>query len=536
MPLNLLRYNKKTFIGGGIILIIITIYILAIWKLINFSIASKNSINISNWVNNVYFRQVLWFSTYQALICAILAVVFGVLLARSFFYLQFKGKKWILNIFSLTFVLPSLVVVFALLEVWGYRGWISQIFQVFNLDFHSNIYGLKGIILAHLFFNFPFASNLFLQALHSIPPSQFMVAQQLNLRGFKFFRWVEWHYIKKQILPTLMLVFMLCFSSFTIVLTLGGNPKFTTLEVAIYQSVFFEFNLPQAGRLALLQGVICLTIFTLNHSLNRPLLNAPPPNFEKIFLPQNKQSYYLHWLVMGSAVIFILPPLASVVSSVIFSGELLHRLQNSELWRALAFSISFAICGGCLAVSLATGILLWARDFWWRKQFFLANQIINSGMLILALPSLVLSLGIFLGLRQLNLDLDSHCWILWLMVVICNAMLSLPFALRVLNLPFYEQMVNVHTLCESLSITGFARWRWIEFPALKRHLKYSFAITATITLGDFTAIAMLGNSQLTSLPMLLYTQLSSYQMADASVTAFILFVFCYLLFNWGKYD
>ena len=38
------------------------------------------------------------------------------------------------------------------------------------------------------------------------------------------------------------LIFMLCMTSFTIVLTLGGGPAATTLEVAIYQSLRFDFD------------------------------------------------------------------------------------------------------------------------------------------------------------------------------------------------------------------------------------------------------------------------------------------------------
>ena len=38
------------------------------------------------------------------------------------------------------------------------------------------------------------------------------------------------------------LVFMLCVTSFTIVLTLGGGPAATTLEVAIYQALRFDFD------------------------------------------------------------------------------------------------------------------------------------------------------------------------------------------------------------------------------------------------------------------------------------------------------
>ena len=56
---------------------------------------------------------------------------------------------------------------------------------------------------------------------------------------------------------------MLCAASFTIVLTLGGGPSATTLEVAIYQALRFDFDPGQAVVLALLQLLLCATCYLL---------------------------------------------------------------------------------------------------------------------------------------------------------------------------------------------------------------------------------------------------------------------------------
>lgn len=56
------------------------------------------------------------------------------------------------------------------------------------------------------------------------------------------------------VLPQLgALVFALCFTSFAIVMTLGGGPKATTIEVAIFQAIRFDFDLAKAVYLSLLQ-------------------------------------------------------------------------------------------------------------------------------------------------------------------------------------------------------------------------------------------------------------------------------------------
>ena len=60
---------------------------------------------------------------------------------------------------------------------------------------------------------------------------------------------------------------MLCFTSFTTVLALGGGPKSTTLEVAVYQALRFDFDLATAGGLALVQLILTAGLLMLQHKL-----------------------------------------------------------------------------------------------------------------------------------------------------------------------------------------------------------------------------------------------------------------------------
>ena len=72
------------------------------------------------------------------------------------------------------------------------------------------------------------------------------------------FRLIEWPAMRAALPGVAGLVFMLCITSFTIVLTLGGGPAATTLEVAIYQALRFDFDPARAVALTLLQ--IALTV------------------------------------------------------------------------------------------------------------------------------------------------------------------------------------------------------------------------------------------------------------------------------------
>ena len=137
----------------------------------------------------------------------------------------------------MTLILPVLVAVFGILSVYGRQGWLATLCQSLGLEWTFSPYGLQGILLAHVFFNLPMASRLLLQALENIPGEQRQLAAQLGMRGWHFFRFVEWPWLRRQIPPVAALIFMLCFASFATVLSLGGGPQATTIELAIYQAL-----------------------------------------------------------------------------------------------------------------------------------------------------------------------------------------------------------------------------------------------------------------------------------------------------------
>ena len=124
--------------------------------------------------------------------------------------------------------------------------------------------------------------------------------------------------------------------------------------------------------------------------------------------------------------------------------------------------------------------------------------------MILAVPALVLAVGLFLLLRQFSVTTPY----LFLIVVLCNALMAMPFALRILTVPFFHNMTYYENLCRSLGIRGFNRLRLVEWQNLKGSVKSAFALATTLSLGDFTVIALFGNENFTSLPRFLYQQLA----------------------------
>jgi len=479
------HFRPRHYLGGSAVIFFIVL-------LYGFSLSAVFSVGsdyaLSDFLKDDYLHQVIAFSFGQAFLSALLSSIIGTLFARAFFYLDFKGKSLILRIFSLTFVLPALLAIFGLIGIYGTAGWLTQLLQTLGISWKPSIYGLSGILIAHLFFNIPLAARMSLQALQSVPTEQHQLAAQLNIKGFTFFRLIEWPYLKSQIVSAFVLIFMLCFTSFTIVLALGGGPQNSTLEVAIYQAIFFEFDLPKAALFALVK--------------------------------------FGHVFVLFSVCLFILSPLFNIVFQGLSATQLFGYWQNPQLWKALAYSLTMAPTAGILSVLFGFFLLLLSRQLQWLYHPKLAHLILTGGMMILAIPTIVLAVGLFLWLQ----DIDFSAGHLFVVVSICNALAALPFVIKILNIPMNQSMQYYEKLCLSLNITGWQRFCLIEYPLLKAPLKYALALATTLSLGDFTAIALFGSPDFTSLPHLLYQQIGQYRSQEAAVTALILLGLCLGLF------
>lgn len=516
------QFRPRHYMGGiCVILLISLLYGFAMRAVL----AQGSEFHWQQFFSDSYLHHVIAFSFGQALLSALLSLFFGVLLARAFYYVEFVGKAFLLKIMSLTFVLPVLVAIFGLIGIYGASGWIAQILHFFDHTWTGSIYGLSGILIAHLFFNIPLATKLFLQSLEIIPYEQHQLAAQLNIRGWRFVRLVEWYALRRQMLPTFSLIFMLCFTSFTVVLTLGGGPQYTTLETAIYQAILFEFDLPKAAVFALLQFVFCLLLFTFSSLFNnasQTTLSSP----YRWLSPSKSAVKFFHVFLLGVFVCFMLSPLLNILFSALTSGKWLTAWHNPQLWKALTYSLTIAPASALLALLMAVALLLLSRRLQWLYYVKTAQFILNAGMVILAIPILVLAMGLFLLLRDVNFT-NAH---LFAIVVACNALSAMPFVLRILTEPFNNNMLYYERLCNSLGIVGWQRFRLIEWHALRTPINYALALAFALSLGDFTAIALFGNQEFTSLPHLLYQQLGSYRHQEAAVTAGILLLLCGAIF------
>lgn len=471
-----------------------------------------------------FFQHILGFSFLQALLSTLIATILAIPIARALFYTPFLGRNLLLKLCSLTLVLPAMVVVFGLTSVYGQQGFVATVCHWFGIHYSLSLYGLPGILIAHSFFNLPLATRVLLQALEAVPIEQRQLAAQLNIASTQLFYRLEWPWMKQSLWPTAALIFMLCFTSFTLVLTLGGGPKATTLELAIYQALNYDFDTARAAMLAIIQLCCCLGVLVVSLRFASPLASHASLQQRRQVTGRSRLNRMADscWILV--LILLLVPPLTAVCLDGL-SANTLTVLMQPTLWQVIATSLQIAITAGLLSVILTVMLILTSRELKIRQYRWAAQLFDISGMLVLSMPGIVLATGFFLLFSATVGVPESALYIL----IAGNALLALPYAQKILDQPMYHLAVNYNWLAQNLGITGWKRLQIIEWRALRRPLGRAFSFSCALSLGDFGLIALFGNDNFRTLPFYLFQQIGAYRSNDAAVTALILLLLSLLL-------
>lgn len=465
------------------------------------------------------------FTLLQAGLSTLLSVGLAVPVARALGRrTAFPGRRMLLGLLSIPLALPALVAVFGIVTVYGRTGWLAQAFAVAGFTDVPNIYGLSGILLAHVYFNLPFATLLLLARLEAIPGETWRLASQLGFPASATFRLIEWPALRQALPGVAAIVFLICVTSFTIVLTLGGGPAATTLEVAIYQALRFDFDPPRAVQLALLQMALCLALIGLLRRLGGGAL--PMPGLGRSVNRPNLASRA--GLLTDSATIavgavFVGLPVVALIQAGL-TPALPGLLSDRLVWRAIATSLAIAAIAALLAVAGGWSLVAAARGAGRSGRW--ARLATDGGGLLLVVPPFVIGAGWFLMLNRFGLAFALAP----LVVVLINALMALPYAARILAAAAATQTREQHRLCANLGLAGWARFRLVDWPLLRRAFAFAGALAAALSLGDLGIAALFGSERLVTLPLLLQQRLGSYRSHDAAGLALLLALLCLALF------
>jgi thiamine transport system permease protein len=508
-----------------------------------------------------YFRHVILFTLWQALLSTLASIALGLPLAFILTHYDFPLKRVVRALTIVPFVLPAITVALGFALLFGRNGYLNQLLMnLFGLSEPPLpiMYSLTGIVLAHAFYNAPIITRTVHAAWERLDPRYEESARALGASRFFVFKDITLPMILPGLLSGAALVFIFCFLSFPIVLSVGGG-RFSTIEVEIYTRVVTRLD-PQfvnykiGAALALVGLVLSLAVtylyLRLQGSLARQTEQLRPRPTAPLFAGVRdllRPAKLLVWLyVLISVILFVGPVAAIVVDSLreetaegarwtlrwysyIFTPNYEALVGDSPL-RAIVNSLIFGL--GATAIAVPLGLIfayVIARLHWAGRRLF--DTLL---MAPLATSSIVLAFALLRAFNAPPLRLVGTATA----VIIAHAVIIFPFIVRAL-VPILESLdVRLTEMARSLGASRFRALRDIELPLVATGLIAGAVFAFALSLGEMSATLMLARPGLSTMPVAVYRFLSQHSLGAPSAMSVVMIAVSAIAFilleRWGE--
>ena len=513
-------YNKYLILTLSVFCLIIILPFIGIFSKLNFDLNS-----LLDLINSTYILRIIFFTFYQALLSAflscLLAIPFSLALNR---HKNLKLVRYIVTISGFSFVIPSILIVFAVIKLFGINGFYNNYLNFYELFGINTIYGLKAILVAHVLLNAPFATRLFFQNLNNIPKEYYEISSSLNLTFFGNIYKLEYPIIKQNLFSVFSIIFTLCFLSFAIVMVLGGSPLNSTIEVAIYQFALFELNFNKAIFLSFIQIFICLIFLFIGFNkmkgskyfeIKSDIYLHPYKNYKFVKLID-----YILILILS---LFLFSPIIFIIINFIYNGFVENILFTSVFFNALLNSLIISIVTG--AIVSVSGLLITILLIDNYKNILIQQSLFLLTSSILLISPVIFSLGYFIILGEYRYNKFFNFFV----IILINSVFLIPFSILIL----FNNLKNIYLTYEDFQKTfriKISDYYIIIFSLIKNNLLYVFAFSLVITFGDFTIISFFKNQDFETLPSLLYRLISAYRFNEASFVAGFILVLSLIIY------
>lgn len=454
------------------------------------------------------FEKVFWIlrtTLLQAFLSALLSGILGTL--GALLWSERPGflarLSWMLS--AVCFSLPSLVVALSFAGFWGRSGWMGTLL---NRAFEFEFYGWFAVLGAHVFLNHALYLRTVGTVLKEMDRHEEMAALSLGAGRWQCFWTVTFPKLIPPLRTSFLLSFAYCLSSFLIVLLLGGGIRFTTLEIAVYEALKMQFDLPQAVWYASIQLLIALTLYLVTR------VNWETGKRRGGFRP----TIYLNRSFAGVALqcIFSLTYLLCVIGPICyllvegFQGGL--EVDWFTIMGATGMSLSLGICVASLSLILSLGAAYCIRHTA-LYPFQKLLEFLSSAPLFIS--SVLLSFAL---MRIFSNTLRGNL----LGPLGVQTMLCLPFTIRMVVGAFREVPDAVIFAARSLGANSLQRFLLIELPEIRRTVLSAFVLSMTFSMGEVSSFLIFSYEGTKTLPVLLMHWMNRYQFREASVVALLL--------------
>ncbi|HFD39018.1 MAG TPA: iron ABC transporter permease [Anaerolineae bacterium] len=490
-------------------------------EILRLSLAPQGRLDLSPFgalLRDPYYARLLAVTTAQATLSTLLTLLVGMPAAYAFAHYEFRAKSLLRALTTIPFVLPTMVVAAAFQALLGPGGFLNErLMALLGLDApplrlqHS----LALVLMAHVFYNASIIVRLVGGFWSHLDPRLEEAARVLGAGRWRTFRTVTLPVLLPALIAAALLVFLFCFTSFGVILVLGG-PRWATLEVEIYYQAVSLFDLPLAAALSLVQMGFTFGVMALYTRLQAR--SALPLDLRPAAATRRRPAAWgarlIVWGSVGGLLVLLLTPLAALVlRSFTLEGDWTLRYYQALFTNptrsffyvppAVAIRNSLLIAGGAVLLSLLIGLT--AAYLLTGPPSPLRRWADPLFMLPLGTSAVTLGLGYIVALDRPPLDLRASPW----MLPLAHTLIAFPFVVRSL-LPALRGM-NPHWR-EAARILGASPVRLVaevDLPIIGRALLVGAVFAFTVSIGEFGATLLLARPTLPTMPVVIYRLLGA---------------------------
>ena len=504
-----------------------------------FSVLGRAFINgpeaVINTFRDAYTWRLLAFTVWESLLSAVISVGLAIPFSVFFSKYSFFGRKAILTASDVAFALPAILCVLGFVIFYGNNGILNNILVSLHITEEKIkfLYSFPSVIMAHVYLNFPVAFSLITSALVGMDEKEEMASKLLGKSNFYTFIKITIPKVKGTIISAFILIFLFCFPSFLIVMSLGGSPKYYTIEAEIYRRTYTDVNTVSSSSLALFSFIIMsLLLLVSGYGREEKKASRAKRIIKKARGWKKLEAFALSLMI----TLFLAPPLLSIIYRAFFTKDGTFTLKA---WldiasssptgagtglNAIFNSLLIALVSSFLAVSLSTAISISAV----RRK----SRIIP---LLTSLPMAAGSVSLGLGFAFLSTRLPyKSIYISYILVILAHLVVVMPFTVRTI-MPGAKRIPDTLTLASMCLGKGcYSSYRKVEKPMLKSYRRRAFAFAFALSLGEVNATMALAEGKVTTLPILIYKMINQYNYQGASALAIILLTTAITVFAIGE--
>jgi thiamine transport system permease protein len=513
-------------------------YVYPLLSILDVSLRPAGALDLSGFVrllSSDYYFGTLVFTLYQAVLSTAFTLLLATPCAFVFARYRFRGQSLLLSLATLPFVLPSVVVALAFATLLGKNGLLNDLIKtLFSLDYDPIQLErtLAMIIIVHVFYNFAVALRIMTSYWSSVGSAVEEAARCLGADEWALWREIRLPLIRPAMLSAGALVFIFSFTSFGVILILGGI-RFATLEVQIYYQAVNMFNLPLAAALSLVQILSMLAMMIVYTSTQKKLHLALASGRANAKRAQTG----FERLAVGSCVALIsvllfAPLIALVARSLVASGRLdfanyvsLTEKSRGSLLFIAPLAAVFNSLRFALISMIAALVLGFIASYLIRGRGRLAGLADPLFMLPLATSAVTLGFGFIIALDEPPLNLRAS----WLIIPISHTLIALPFVVRSILPSLRAIPPSFREAAQMLGAKPIDALLSIDLPLLGRGIAVGATFAFTVSMGEFGASLFVAQRESVTIPVVIYRLIGDPGMASyrqALAMSVVLMIVC----------